>query len=427
LARPANKEGEEMASGSFAGSRKYVKKLFDLESLFGRFTDRRAQAIVPLVPMLITWFWGMSRRLPSTEQVGDMLADKRWRRRVGLKREQGGSPDTAGRVLDETSVEEWNEFVLQMFFLAHRAGLLREAGPFGLRCAIVDLNELFCSEKRHCPDCQVRHKHVVGSDGEKREVEEYYHQAVALVWANGTMAWPLGWELLQPGEGELTAALRLLARLLPRLRGSLDLVMGDSLYCCRPFFELVCGAGLQALAIGSGQTEMDEEMNYLMRNEQPHQMLGQHVDIWEMESEAWARDVGRKLRVLHYERRYEAPPWKHERQTLRIMTSVPVQVVPSGHGWKVGRCRFLIENATFNVLTRDHHLTHNYHHSPTAIVALLALRSVARAATEAYRLFATARSQNPPRDFLRWFQDVFIESWFAYLRGCDESAEEAAA
>jgi len=90
-------------------------------------------------------------------------------------------------------VEEWNEFVLQMFFLAHRAGLLREAGPFGLRCAIVDLNELFCSEKRHCPDCQVRHKHVLGPDGQKVEVEEYYHQAVALVWVNGTMAWPLGW------------------------------------------------------------------------------------------------------------------------------------------------------------------------------------------------------------------------------------------
>ena len=57
----------------------------------------------------------------------------------------------------------------------------------------------------------------------------------------------------------------------------------------------------------------------------------------------------------------------------------------------------------------------------------LALRSVARAVTEAYRAFATARSQNPPRDFLRWFQEVFLEGWYDYLRGCDEAAEEAAA
>jgi hypothetical protein len=427
LTRPAKKEGEEMASGSFAGQRKYVKKLFDLEGLFGRFSDGRAHVTVPLVPVLITWFWGMSRRLGSTEQVGDMLVEDRWRRRVGLKREQGGSPDTAGRVLDETSVEEWNEFVLQMFFLAQRAGLLREAGPFGLRCAIVDLNELFCSEKRHCPDCQVRHKHVRGPDGEMVEVEEYYHQAVALVWVNGTMTWPLGWELLGPGDGELTAAWRLLERLLPRLRNSVDIVMGDGLYCCRPFFELVCGAGLQALAISSGETEMDEEMDYLMRNEQPRQMPGQQVDIWEMSSEAWEHDLKRKLRILHYERRYDAPDWKHERRTLRVVTTVPVDILPAGQGWKVGRCRFRIENATFNLLTRDHHLTHNYRHSPAAIVALLALRSVARAVTDAYWRFATARSKNPPRDFLRWFQQVFIESWYDYLRGCDETAEEAAA
>lgn len=415
-----------MTSGSFAGQRKYVKKLFDLEGLFGRFTDGRAHVTVPLAPLLITWFWGMSRQLGSTEQVGDMLADDRWRERVGLRRDQGGSPDTTGRVLDATAVEEWNEFVLQMFFLAHRAGLLREAGPFGLRCAIVDLNELFCSEKRHCPDCQMRHKHVLGPDGEKVEVEEYYHQAVALVWANGTMAWPLGWELLGPGDGELTAAWRLLARLLPRLRNSIDLVLGDGLYCCRPFFQLVCGAGLQALAVSSGETEMDQEMDYLKRNEDPRQMVGQQVDIWEMESEAWEHDVGRKLRILHYERRYKAPGWKHERRTLRVVTSARVEILPTGQGWRVGRCRFLIENRTFNILTRDHHLTHNYRHSPAAIVALLALRSVARAVTEVYRAFATARSKNPPRDFLRWFQQVFVESWVLYLCRREEEAEEAA-
>jgi hypothetical protein len=80
-----------MVSGSFAGQRKCVKKLFDLEGLFGRFTDGRAHVTVPLVPLLITWLWGMSRQLDSTEQVGDMLADDRWRERVGLRRGPCGS------------------------------------------------------------------------------------------------------------------------------------------------------------------------------------------------------------------------------------------------------------------------------------------------------------------------------------------------
>ncbi|PYU61639.1 MAG: hypothetical protein DMG55_06980, partial [Acidobacteria bacterium] len=86
---------------------------------------------------------------------------------------------------------------------------------------------------------------------------------VALTWVSGPISLVIGWEVLAPGEGELTAALRLLERLLPRLGKSLDLVLGDGLYCCRPFFKTVCGAGLDGLAISSGQTEMDEEIDLL--------------------------------------------------------------------------------------------------------------------------------------------------------------------
>jgi len=114
------------------------------------------------------------------------------------------------------------------FLSARHAKLLKDDGPYGHRCLLVDLNELFKSEKRHCAACQVREKKVK-RNGEDLLVKEYYHQAVALVWASGETPWPIGWELLKPGEGELTAALRLLGRLLPRLRKSADVVMGDDM------------------------------------------------------------------------------------------------------------------------------------------------------------------------------------------------------
>jgi len=63
--------------------------------------------------------------------------------------------------------------------------------------------------------------------------------------------------------------------------------------------------------------------------------------------------------------------------------------VTLGQGWKVGRCRWRIENGTFNILTRDYALEHNYRHSPAAIVALLVLRSLAYCLAMAYRRFAT--------------------------------------
>ena len=157
----------------------------------------------------------------------------------------------------------------------------------------MDLNELFKSEKVHCDQCQVRDKTVRDEQGEKRRVREYYHQAVALSWVSGKITLVLGWEVVAPGEGELTAALRLLERLLPRLGKSLDLIVGDALYCCRPFFQTVCRAGLEGLALSSGKTEMDQEIDLLRKTDPPRLVPEVDVAVWEMESEAWSQDFNR--------------------------------------------------------------------------------------------------------------------------------------
>jgi hypothetical protein len=395
--------------------RRYTEKVFAKEERLGRMSDGRCNPTLPLPGVLTTWQWGLMRRTPSTEQIGDLLQDRRWRARLGLKPEQGGSPDRAAEVLDSTVIAEWNEMLLEDFFRARRAGVLTEGGLYGKRCAVLGLNELLKSEKIHCPQCQVREKTVRDEQGEEHLVQEYYHRAVALVWVNGPTPFVLGWELLAPGEGELTAALRLLQRLLPRLRKSLDLILGDALYCCRPFFQTVCGAGLEALAISSGQTEMDEGIDLLRQTEPPRRVPGIEVAVWEMESEAWRQDLKRPLRVIHCERRYEVPAWKHERQQLRVVTSIPVDFLPAGQGWKVGRSRWRIENGIFNVLTRDYALTHNYHHSVPALVALLAMRSYACFLVQAYWRYATARSSRAPARFVQWFQQILIEDWVRYL------------
>ena len=240
-----------MAYGSMRQMRGYAEKVFDRDAKLSGMSDSRVNPTIPLAAVLSTWQWGFVKRTPSTEQIGDLLADERWRARLGLKPEDGGSPDSAARILEGLSIQEWDEMMLEDFFIARRAGILTDDGQYGLRCAAVDLNELFKSESVHCGQCQVRQKTVLNSKGEKQTVKEYFHQAVALSWISGEIPFPIGWEVLQPGEGELTAAVRLLQRLLPRLSKSLDLIVGDALYCCRPFFETVCGVGLQAMAISS--------------------------------------------------------------------------------------------------------------------------------------------------------------------------------
>lgn len=406
-----------MGYGSMRQMYAYAQKVFDRDQRLSQMSDGRSNPTVPLSGILATWQWGFVRRTPSTEQIGDLLADPRWRARLGLKPEDGGSPDSAARILEDLSVEEWNAMLLEDFFIARRAGILTDEGQYGLRCAALDLNELFKSEKVHCELCQVREKTVRDANGEPQIVKEYYHQAVALSWISGEIPFPIGWEILRPGEGELTAALRLLERLLPLLRKSLDLVVGDALYCCRPFFETVCEAGLHAMAISSEQTEMDQEMDLLIETDPPRLVPGTEGDVavWNLESEAWKSELKRKLRIIHCERRYESPSWKHERRQLRVVTSAPLEILPAGQGWKVGRSRWTIENGTFNRLTRDYALEHNYRHSVPAILGLLAMRSFACMLTLAYHRYATARSKNAPSRFVKWFQDIVIEDWVRFM------------
>jgi len=112
-----------MAHGSLRQMRRYADKVFEKDARLGRMTDGRRDPTLPLAAVLATWQWGLIRQTPSTEQIGDLLRDRRWRARLGLKPEAGGSADRAAAVLDGLAIEEWHEMMLEDFFRARRAGL----------------------------------------------------------------------------------------------------------------------------------------------------------------------------------------------------------------------------------------------------------------------------------------------------------------
>jgi hypothetical protein len=404
-----------MSYGTAAKARAYANKVAQIEERLAKLSDGRREPDVPLAPILTTWFWGMVKRLPSMEQVGKMLQDPQWRRKMGLRPNQGGGPDMAGRALDQLSIEELNDLLLAVFFDLVRAGTLKP-GPFGLRCLAVDAVELIKSEHVECTQCQVRKKKVK-RDGQDVEVEEHYHQAVCLAWLGESFAFPIAWQLIEPGGSELNTSIRLLDRLLPRLKQSIDLVLADALYCCRPFLATVERHHVCSMTICSGTTEMDREMDLYRACEKGRSVLAGKLQGWEMTSSEWEKDIKTKLRVIHLERAYEEPDWKKVRKNLRVVTTLPVDRLPLAQAWGVGRARWDIENPVFNELTRDYSLDHNFHHSIPAIAALLVLRSLALGFTKAYHRFATARTKAKPV-LLDWFQAIFERDWVRYL-DCD--------
>src|SRR3972149_5945146 len=184
-----------MAHGSVRQMRAYAEKVFGKDARLSRMSDGRTAPTVPLGAVLSTWQWGFVRRTPSTEQIGDLLMDARWRERLGLKPEDGGSSDSASRILDSLSIEEWNEMMLEDFFTARRAGILTDEGQYGNRCAAVDLNELFKSEKIHCDLAQLRHKAVVEGKGQYISVLELAHLQNDVTRPLAPIPFVIGWEV----------------------------------------------------------------------------------------------------------------------------------------------------------------------------------------------------------------------------------------
>ena len=109
----------------------------------------------------------------------------------------------------------------------------------GRLVAALDGIEVLSSFSRRCEYCLER-RVSLKENGHKVEQIQYYHRAVGCQMIHGPVKAFLGVEWLQPGEGEETAALRLLRRL-PNLYGSrfFDILLLDALYAQTPVLHLM--------------------------------------------------------------------------------------------------------------------------------------------------------------------------------------------
>ena len=115
---------------------------------------------------------------------------------------------------------------------------LDAGGVRGRIVAALNGIEVLSSYSRCCDSCLER-RVLARQAGLKTEQLQYYHRAVGcqIVSSPAKPFLPLEW--LQPGEGEDTAALRLLSRL-PDLYGSrfFDILLVDALYAQAPVLQL---------------------------------------------------------------------------------------------------------------------------------------------------------------------------------------------
>jgi DDE family transposase len=349
---------------------RYVDKCFHLRELFPLLTDSRPKPQLSTAAVFASVFALFACNRTSLNSLEKDLVRFPARLR-GLVGPQPPSIDTLGRVYARMDSAPLRQLLVEIHHRLKRNKALADGDD--LKIAAVDGHEFFKSRKRCCPQCQQRTLTVGGE-----EVTEYYHQGVVCHLIGHALAVPLDVELLQPGEGEETAAKRLLERVLANYPRFFDVVSGDALYFDAPFIQFCRDHHKHAIVVVKGEHRLLlQDAAGVFAGQSPQRWQDRHrtVDAWDEEGFTTCAGLKEPLRVVQTvetvrRRQRVAGAWQQTAETSSWTWAATLskRQLPTRLLWRAGHQRWDVENDCFNTLSTHWGLDHCFKHDPTAIV-----------------------------------------------------------
>jgi len=352
----------------------YADKVFGLGQRFPTLTDCRLRPRIKTAAAFAAAFTLFATRRGSLNGMEpDLRVPARLRGIVGV---QPPSVDSVGRIYAAMHSHPLRDLVRDIAHQLKRNKALTSREDWYM--AAVDGHEFFSSRKRCCPQCQSR---TVTVDGEP--VTEYYHQGAVCHLIGQDIALVLDVELLQPGEGEETAAKRLLERVFTNYPRFFDVVVGDALYFDAPFINFCLDHHKEVIVTAKGENRLlVQDAAGLFAHQEPGRFVEDHgrrtVQFWDEEGFTSCQGVKQPLRFLRtvetvHKRERIAGQWQETDETTIwswATTLTKAQLSTRGLWW-CGHARWDIENDCFNTLATHWGLNHCFKHTATAIVNFL--------------------------------------------------------
>lgn len=285
------------------------------------------------------------------------------------------SADTLGRVAAQLDVDGLRAVQRQVYAQLKRGKAL-PAPAHGLIAAVLDGHESHATFRRHCAGCLTRTLHTGAGDR-----TQYYHRHVGLQLVGADWTLLLDGEPQRPGEDEITAALRLLARVLPQYPRAFDLLVADGLYADPRVFNFVYMHGKDVLAVlKDNHPALLADARSLFATSTP--VRGRYgprtCQWWDLAGFTTWPQVRAPIRIVR-----SVETWTVRRQLDQrveaqhtewfwVTTLAPTRA-PTGAVVQLGHARWAIENAGFNELVTRWHADHVYRHEPTALLVFTLL------------------------------------------------------
>ncbi|NLB74603.1 MAG: transposase [Firmicutes bacterium] len=218
--------------------------------------------------------------------------------------------------------------------------------------------------------------------------DEYYEKAVALSYVGDGPHLLLGMERVRPGEGEFTAAIRLLKEAAKRNNSYSDIICADALYAAAPFINEVLEQHKHVvIKVKQEDRILVKDMDGLVANRESGVILhgvtpkgekgkdghgvNYNLKIWDEENFTSWDGVKSPLRCLKVEEtRVTTCRGEITGETVtecHIVTTVPKAIMEADIVWQIMHRRWDIENNTFCDLKQNWGFRHCYIHDPKAI------------------------------------------------------------
>lgn len=355
---------------------RYLNKVFDFRTAVAGLADSRHDPDISPSAVFLAAFHGFVFRLPSFQQLESELEDSALQRWTGAPR--AFSDDVLRYSLSGFQVEGLEQMLIGINRTLKRNKTFDAGRVQGRIVAALDGIETLSSYSRCC-DCCLERRVKLRKGGVPVEEVQYYHRAVGCQIVSGPVKTFLALEWVKAGEGEDTAALRLL-RKLPNQYGSrfFDILLLDALYAQAPVFQLAAETGWDlVVSLKQNHRELYQSAVWLFacrdadcRGSEQHGGKTYQIQIWDTEGLPFSVEYPNPVRVVrsaekltqnHY-RRGELTPETTEQEWLWV-TTLDAQAFPPLVVRRLGHDRWKQENNGWNDLTQNWAFKHGFLHA----------------------------------------------------------------
>ena len=355
----------------------WLNKGFDLRGHAARMADARQAPEISPASVFPALFHSFTFRLGSFQQLDSDLAHSRLRQWIGAER--SFRDDTLRYSLCGFDPGPLEAMLVDVNRRLKRGKAFDQGRVQGRLVAALDGIEVLSSYSRRCEFCLERRVFRKDQAGRRVGETQYHHRAVGCQMVHSPVKPFLGLEWVRPGEGEDSAALRLLQRL-PGLYGSrfFDILLMDSLYAQTPFLNLARKTGWDlVVAFKQSSRDLYQSAVRLFATRPADSSITERIDhktyrcnLWDTEGLPFTIDNPAPVRVVRSEEVLErnivrggaTVPCSTDHEWLWF-TTLPKQAFPAAVVRRLGHNRWKNENNGWMDLSKHWSLKHGFLHA----------------------------------------------------------------